>query len=285
MAPAMHWSDLVDDPNDPQAHEYRRNRLGTWRNESRTRLELLRDLVRDRRVLDIGCVAHDVARTAKPAWLHAHLARAAASCVGVDYDTAGVAALRAQGFDVVAANVDQRPPDELLARAPFDVVVAGELIEHLDRPAALFDFARPLLSPDGLLVITTPNPHAPWRVRAGQRGDVVENVDHVVYLFPSGIAELADRAGWQLDWATTVDFPWSLGLRHSLVALVTAAGRRAVGRRSPQPVGRLALPLRPAYLSPLDVLTLRYRRGAGRSGATSVYALRLGAEPAGRPLD
>ena len=42
-------------------------------------------------------------------------------------------------------------------------------------------------------------------MRAGQLGIVWENVDHVSYLFPSGVAELAERRGLVLAEAATVD--------------------------------------------------------------------------------
>jgi hypothetical protein len=70
----------------------------------------------------------------------------------------------------------------------------------------LFELASSVLSNAGQLIITTPNPYAPTRVRAGQLGIVWENVDHIVYAFPSGIAELCDRHGLRLsEAAVTTD--------------------------------------------------------------------------------
>jgi SAM-dependent methyltransferase len=39
----------------------------------------------------------------------------------------------------------------------FDVVIVGELVEHVADPAALLAEAGRLLAPDGLLIVTTPN--------------------------------------------------------------------------------------------------------------------------------
>jgi hypothetical protein len=61
------------------------------------------------------------------------------------------------------------------------------------------------LSVDGELIITTPNPYAPHRVRAAQRGVVWETVDHILYAFPSGVAELAERHALVLAEAATID--------------------------------------------------------------------------------
>ena len=83
----------------------------------------------------------------------------------------------------------------MAATGPFDVIVAGELIEHVGSIDMLFEVARDLLSPTGEMILTTPNPWAPARVAAGQRGEVWENADHILFAFPSGVAELAERHG------------------------------------------------------------------------------------------
>jgi SAM-dependent methyltransferase len=109
-------------------------------------------------------------------------------------------------------------PGPIAAEGPFDVIVAGELIEHVGSIDMLFQTARDLLSASGELVITTPNPWAPARVRAGQRGDVWENVDHILFAFPSGVAELAERHGLVLAEAATT-------------SVLRAVRRRARGRQ------------------------------------------------------
>lgn len=43
----------------------------------------------------------------------------------------------------------------------FDAVVAGELLEHLERPLDFLRACRETLSPGGLLVLSTPNPNSP----------------------------------------------------------------------------------------------------------------------------
>ena len=185
------------------AHRARTLRAA-WRPGIHDRVGFLADRCRGRHVLDIGCVAHAESRLGGDDWLHAHLARAAATCVGVDILDAGVAAVNAAGFDAVVHDLTTGL-GPLAERGPFDVIVAGELIEHVPDLDMVFRIASEGLSPDGELILTTPNPYSPQRVRAGQLGIVWENVDHVSYLFPSGIAELAERRGLVLAEAATVD--------------------------------------------------------------------------------
>lgn len=199
------WSEIAEDPNDPRVVAHRARTLeAAWRPGILDRVAFLADRCRGRNVLDIGCVAHDEARLAGDDWLHGHIARAADRCVGVDILADGVAAVVAAGFDAVTHDLTGGL-GPLAERGPFDVIVAGELIEHVPDLDMVFRVADEGLAADGQLILTTPNPYSPQRVRAGQLGIVWENVDHVSYLFPSGIAELAERRGLVLTEAATVD--------------------------------------------------------------------------------
>lgn len=197
------WSDIADDPNDARALVWRARTLrAAWREPVPDRGEFIVGRCAGRRVLDIGCVAHDVERMKSPQWLHGRVAAAASSCLGVDVLPEGVAHMVEAGYEVIAHDLTMGP-GPLAGANPFDVIVAGELIEHVPSLDMLFTAARDLLATDGELIITTPNPWAPHRVAAGQRGDCWENADHILFAFPSGIAELAERHGLVLSEAMT----------------------------------------------------------------------------------
>lgn len=197
------WSQIADDPNDPRALAFRAETLrAAWRQPIGDRLEFILERCRGRRVLDIGCVAHDVERMKSSNWLHGRIVDVAATCLGVDVLEEGVNHLNQAGYDVVAHDLSTGP-GPVSSAGPFDVIVAGELIEHVPALDMLFIAARDLLTAEGQLIVTTPNPWAPHRVAAGQRGDCWENADHIMFAFPSGVAELAERHGLVLTEATT----------------------------------------------------------------------------------
>lgn len=221
------WSDVASDPNASAALAHRAAVLrAAWRPPIRDRVLFLEERCRGRRVMDVGCVAHDVARIDSPQWLHRHLAAVADRCIGVDVLSDGVEAMRERGFEVMLHDLrDGSGP--LSAEAPFDVIVAGELIEHVEAIDMLFRTASEVLAPGGELLVTTPNPYAPERVRAAQLGIVWENADHIVYAFPSGMAELAERHGLVLaEAAVTDDRP-----RPTFVEQLKAVRRRLRGRQ------------------------------------------------------
>lgn len=228
------WIDVATDPNDPAALAHRAQVLkASWRPEITNRNGFIVDRVRGRKVLDIGCVAHDIERMSSPEWLHAQIAEAASHCLGVDILDKGVAHMKSLGYEAIVHDLSSGP-GPVQARGPFEVIVAGELIEHVPDLNMLFACARSLLTEDGELIITTPNPWAPHRVRAGQRGECWENADHIMFAFPSGIAELAERNGLLLAEAATAAAASSRprssrALINSMKRTIRGSGWRRVG--------------------------------------------------------
>jgi SAM-dependent methyltransferase len=96
------------------------------------------------RVLDLGC--RDGALTQAYA--------AGNEIVGVDADREALAAAAKLGIETRWADLDEPLPFE---DASFDVVVAGELLEHLRDPRRLIEEARRVLRPGGSLVASVPN--------------------------------------------------------------------------------------------------------------------------------
>ena len=213
---ARRWTEVAADPNDPVALARRALTLrAAWRPSVADRATFLEARCRGKVVVDIGCVAHDVARMASPLWLHRRLATAAARCVGVDVDAAGVEAMRSLGFDAIEHDL-REGLGPLASLVPVDVIVAGEVIEHVEDVGMLFRAASSALTGSGELIVTTPNPYAPARVRAARRGVVWENVDHILYAFPSGVAELAERYGLVLTEVCDVERPRTRGVANHL---------------------------------------------------------------------
>ncbi|MFL6137461.1 MAG: class I SAM-dependent methyltransferase [Frankiaceae bacterium] len=285
----MPWRDAGAHPNSVQALKYRHKQLKRAATTlDGTRIGVVRGYARRKKVLDVGCVSHDFSFASGGGgnWLHDHVRKAAAECVGVDYDEAGIRQMREAGYDVVHADItgDLTP---ILERGPFDVVVAGEVIEHLPTPQALLAMAREALRPGGRLVITTPNPYSPRRQRTGALGITWENADHIVYAFPSGMAEMADRTGLVLEKFGTVGWPYPQPLWKELwesgKALVEAVRKRAEGQGNQLAVGRVRLPLPLTWQSPLDILITRLRGRRGMLRETSIYVLRRPADRPARP--
>lgn len=189
-----HWRDVADDPNAPVVLAANQRTLGAARAEPvPDRLDYLCELVRARRVLDIGVVEHRLESRDSKRWLHGRLAAAASECIGIDVLESETRALRDAGFDVRVHDVTVEPLGEL-----FDVIVAGEVIEHVGAPQRLLANCRSMLDDDGTLVVTTPNPYAMYRTWHALRGQHRDSADHVAIFAPSHMLELGRRAGLEL---------------------------------------------------------------------------------------
>jgi 2-polyprenyl-3-methyl-5-hydroxy-6-metoxy-1,4-benzoquinol methylase len=82
---------------------------------------------RGKKVLDIGCVEHNPENYKSKYWLHKALKEVASSLVGIDLYPPGVSYLQQIGYNITLADSQQFDLNQ-----SFDVLVAGDLIEHLE---------------------------------------------------------------------------------------------------------------------------------------------------------
>jgi 2-polyprenyl-3-methyl-5-hydroxy-6-metoxy-1,4-benzoquinol methylase len=107
------------------------------------------------RVLDVGCSSGYLARP---------LVARGCSVVGIELDERAAAAARTVCEEVLVGDAESM---ELpFAPGSFDVVLCGDLVEHLRDPQRFLERVRPLLRDGGRLVLTTPNV-ANWTIRLG----------------------------------------------------------------------------------------------------------------------
>lgn len=181
------------------------------------RFNTIKAIVRDKNVLDLGCVDHDLINRNRSLWLHDVIRSNARACVGVDYDAQAVKLLQEQGYHVVLGNAES-----LNLSQTFDVVVAGELIEHLPNPGQLLATARRHLDKDGVLVLTTPNATGLYYMLASLFfGEECDNPDHCVMFTRRTLHKLLEKCGFDLVACRYIVGLWPQG--HSSVCLKTLA--------------------------------------------------------------
>lgn len=71
-------------------------------------------LVAGARVLDIGCVEHNLTNRKHGRWLHNHLVQAAAYAPGLDYGEEQVKRMNEEGFNAIAADATDFSLNETL---------------------------------------------------------------------------------------------------------------------------------------------------------------------------
>lgn len=159
---------------------------------------------RDKKVLHLGCIDWPYLdrKIAEGSLLHHDLVQVATEVVGYDSDRQGAEQFEAHGWPVVVGNLEAMP-DNL---PKFDVVVAGEVIEHLSNPGVfLGSLAR--ACPQTEVILTTPNAYAARRFWRFLLGHEQVHPDHVAYYSPLTLRYVLQRAGYEI----LAEMPYPIG--------------------------------------------------------------------------
>jgi 2-polyprenyl-3-methyl-5-hydroxy-6-metoxy-1,4-benzoquinol methylase len=160
----------------------------------RAHAKLLEAVGTGNRVLDVGCSSGYLARP---------LAERGNTIVGLELDPE--AARAAEEFCELVLVGDVETMDLPLEPGSFDVVLGGDVIEHLRDPGATLARLRPLLRPGGRVVLSTPNV-ANWAVRLSllsgrwrytDRG--ILDRSHTHLFTRATLAETLEHAGYRVE--------------------------------------------------------------------------------------
>jgi SAM-dependent methyltransferase len=151
-----------------------------------------------RRIASLGCGPAEGLRWLQP------LAGAEGTVVGVDCESLH-ASFRPDHVNMVLGRVEAAP----LASASFDVVLALDVLEHLDDDLAGLREAMRLVRPEGLLVVTVPALPSLWEAQ-----DVIS--EHRRRYTRRSLHDLFARAGMpepRLTYFNTLLFPAVAAIR------------------------------------------------------------------------
>ncbi|MBL8375697.1 class I SAM-dependent methyltransferase [Accumulibacter sp.] len=194
------------------------------------RLDFIADQCVGKVVLDIGCFDETaLVKRETRHWLHGRLAAKAKVVVGVDNSTK----IPREGLQT-AANAaiycgDGVHVDESLAgRNDYDVIVAGEFIEHIENPLEFFREMKTRF-PGRELLISTPNGVSFANTLLGLIGREVQHHDHLHNFTFKILNTLCLRAGftrWEIIpyrfYATEMILN-STGAKRAFVSLVESS--------------------------------------------------------------
>lgn len=144
------------------------------------RIAFVVERVRGKRVLDLGASGH----------LHEAIVSAADSVIGLD---------RVSAAGVIACDLDDVTMATLPVPTDFvpQIVVLGEVLEHLSNPGHLLDRLRRRY-PNVLLIVSVPNAFS--SIAATHMEDGIENVnrDHVCWFSYRTLLTLLERHGYEM---------------------------------------------------------------------------------------
>jgi SAM-dependent methyltransferase len=165
------------------------------------REQMLTEFADGRRVVHVGFVDERRMedKLERGRWLHERLREVASSLVGLDVSEEGVRWAREQGLEAHAIDAQSADAVEALGLEPAEVVIAGEVIEHLDAPGPFLQAMRKLLEPTGVLVLTTPNAYRLLNFLSPTWGIELIHPDHTAWHSPHTLRNLLERNGWQVE--------------------------------------------------------------------------------------
>jgi SAM-dependent methyltransferase len=167
------------------------------------RVQAIVELTRGPRVLHLGaCGTLKADERTHRHFTHAALVDAGYSVLGTDVNQAGLRWMRELGYDVAYLDAEEIPSEG----ERFDTIAAGELIEHLSNPGKFLRGCASRLKPDGILVLSTPQPFTPahllvylMRYRNGF------NLEHTCWFDEQTLTQLLRRSGFQIAELRYVD--------------------------------------------------------------------------------
>ena len=185
------------------------------------------------RALDLGAMDETAwqAKRGQGTWLHEEISRTAVYVEGIDNSALIPQEGLRTGPNSIIRRGDVGNPEQVVAalQETPDVVIAGELIEHLDNP---LQFLRRLAGIERLsgrtLILSTPNATALHNVLMGLAGRESTHHDHLCILSYKTLATLCTRAGFR-EWQIIPYFArfTEMQQRHAMPArlLIRAAER------------------------------------------------------------
>lgn len=129
-------------------------------------------------------------------WLHGRIRATAPEVIGIDSERSVVEELRSEGMTDIHWGDAQNLAALDFGR--FDLVIAGEIIEHLPNPGRMMEGARSVLTEDGHLIITAPNAFCARRTLRVLLGVESVHEDHVAYYSHRMLQRLAAMYGYRV---------------------------------------------------------------------------------------
>jgi len=166
------------------------------------RISLILDIVKGKRIIDLGCTDHLEIIDSKllsNTWLHKRVCEVASLCIGIDVNREAVEYVRSRGYqDVFSYDILEDKDLILRYNQHYDILLAGEVIEHLDNPILFLSMLRESYKDNvDYLLVTAPNAFSGWNFIYTFKGQEVINTDHRYYFTFYTLAKILTLSGFK----------------------------------------------------------------------------------------
>src|SRR5688500_4037119 len=128
------------------------------------RADFIKHVSAGKKVLHLGCTNYPYTKEAieNDMLLHFELAKITSELYGFDFDQEGLDILQQHGTTNLF-KADLEKLEEVDLDETFDVIIAGEMIEHLNNPGMFLQGIKRFMNSETELVITTINAYSALR--------------------------------------------------------------------------------------------------------------------------
>lgn len=163
------------------------------------RIDDLLPYMLNKSVLELGCVGlGDDDSYGGEHFIHKKVASVSNHCIGLDINKQGVKDLKGLGYNVKVQDIEK--PFNL--KESFDVILAEEVLEHLNNVGICMENIREHLKDNGVIIITTPNAQSiSFFLQRLLRDEIsgVSTTDHTHWHDISSIRTLLGRYGFEIE--------------------------------------------------------------------------------------
>jgi len=169
------------------------------------RLSYIEDFCRDKKVIHLGFADHLPLISEKILnnnWLHSRIINVASKCIGIDVDKDAIEYIQKHYSypDLYLHNIITDAVLPAITNDQWDVMVLGEIVEHLDNPVAfLAELHKKYGKNIKQLIVTVPNALDFTNIRMAKNHKEAINSDHRFWFTPYTLARVAVAGGWQPD--------------------------------------------------------------------------------------
>jgi len=156
------------------------------------------ELCRGKKVLHLGATdaPFHVERSKKKTLLHQRIEEVAKSLIGLDYDRKAISYLNSVGIDNIFFGDLIKGEYSPKISGKYDVIVMGDVIEHLDSPGTALENIKAFFKDNTRLVITCPNMHCIHTYRTFYTGREDVHPDHMYWPSYTTMKTMIERRGY-----------------------------------------------------------------------------------------
>lgn len=158
------------------------------------RYDIIKDYCVGKSVLDLGAIGSNFdIHSPKTPWLHFMIKDMAREIIGLDFNKEKIQkASKISGTKIIWGDVTNFD-----LQKKFEVIVAGELIEHLDNFGGFFHSVKKHMDKNSLFILSTPNCFSfDNLVNALIFGKTKHHPGHIVYFDIGTLSELLETEGF-----------------------------------------------------------------------------------------